>query len=93
MNTDKLKNIANTIQIEISNEETTILNEQINDILEYVSVIDNCECGNEEELMFMIEDNNRLREDIPLPSIFLQDALINAPKKNENFIKVPKVIE
>jgi aspartyl/glutamyl-tRNA(Asn/Gln) amidotransferase C subunit len=41
----------------------------------------------------MIDDVNRLREDISQPSIPLSAALQNAANKNENFFKVPKVIE
>ena len=84
---------ANIIQIAINDEEIEILFEQINNILDYVSIVKNYDCKDENELQFMLNDNNRLREDISNESISLQDALKNAPKKNDSFFKVPRVIE
>jgi aspartyl-tRNA(Asn)/glutamyl-tRNA(Gln) amidotransferase subunit C len=84
---------SNVIQIALTEQESDTLLTQMNNIFDYVSIIKDYDCGDEAELQFMVDDNNRLREDISEESISLQDALKNAPKKNESFFKVPKVIE
>ena len=84
---------SNIIQIALSDNESEIILEQINNILEYVSNIETFDVEGETEMEFMIDDYNRMREDIPTESLPLSEALKNAPSKNENFFKVPKVIE
>lgn len=94
--TDKeLINYSNIIQIELSKSKQDDLLPQINNILDYVSILDNYNCQEQTNLLDSNqEDNyNRFREDIPVASISLQDALKNAHSKNESFFKVPKVIE
>ncbi|MPN41902.1 Aspartyl/glutamyl-tRNA(Asn/Gln) amidotransferase subunit C [bioreactor metagenome] len=94
--TDKeLINYSNIIQIELSKSKQDDLLPQINNILDYVSILDNYNCQEQTNLLDNNqEDNyNRFREDIPVASISLQDALKNAHSKNESFFKVPKVIE
>jgi len=93
MTKDELKDISNVIQISISDAEGDILLEQLNNVLAYVSKIDDYCCDDAPEMQFMTDDVNRFRDDVPLSSISLKDALANAPSKNDNFFKVPKVIE
>jgi aspartyl-tRNA(Asn)/glutamyl-tRNA(Gln) amidotransferase subunit C len=93
MTKEELLTTAEHIQICLSEDEVNSLLPQVNDVLKYVGVIDSYDCGKEEELLFMTEGYNRLREDVAAESVSLKDALKNAPVKNENFFKVPKVIE
>jgi aspartyl-tRNA(Asn)/glutamyl-tRNA(Gln) amidotransferase subunit C len=48
---------------------------------------------NIEPLIFMSEETNRLREDIPEVSISHEEALKNAPKKDSDYFRIPKVLE
>jgi aspartyl-tRNA(Asn)/glutamyl-tRNA(Gln) amidotransferase subunit C len=41
----------------------------------------------------MSEETNRLREDIPEVSISHEEALKNAPKKDSDYFRIPKVLE
>jgi len=93
MTKEELLDYANRIQISLSKEEVDLILSQINNILDYVSVLEDFDCQNAEEFQFMFDDVNRLRKDISQPSIPLSEALQNATNKNENFFKVPKVIE
>ena len=91
---DELKNYAESIQIDLKDEQIDELIKQLNDIINYVSILEKSDCNSENNnSFFMINDENRMREDIPKDSVSLQDALKNAPRKNDNFFKVPKVIE
>lgn len=94
MTKEEFIELSKIIQIKINDNESDILFNQLNGIIDYVHKIDNCLCdlNNETELQFMIDDVNRLREDVPATSITLTDALKNASKKNESFFKVPKVL-
>ena len=89
----ELHNQANNVLILLNDIESTMLQEQIGDILEYVSTINLYNTNDETELNFLIDDSNRLREDELKVSVNIKDALKNAPTKNEVFFKVPKIIE
>lgn len=80
------------IHIEQKDEET-VLN-TINNVLDYVSILDTYTLDDTMQINEqMTEGENFLREDEAKPSISLEEALSNATRKNENFFKVPKVIE
>ena len=87
---ENLLKLSDIIQIQLFDSETDKILNQINNIIDYVSRIDGY-LAEDVELQFMIDDHNRIRDDIPMDSIPLKDALKNATRKNENFFKVPKV--
>lgn len=70
--------------------------EQIRQDLE--KILDMCEKLNEvdtegvEPLIYMTERVNALREDVVHQEISHEEALKNAPKKDSDFFRVPKVI-
>jgi len=45
-----------------------------------------------EPLVYLSEEQNRFRPDEAKSLITKEEALLNAPLKNENYFKVPKVI-
>ncbi len=93
MTKEELLELSKIIQIKIGDNEANILLNQLNGIIDYVSKIENSTFDDETELQFMLAETNRLRKDMAATSITITEALKNAPKKNENFFKVPKVIE
>jgi len=46
-----------------------------------------------EPLIFMTEEYNKLREDNAVVSISQDDALKNAPKKDSDYFRIPKVLD
>jgi aspartyl-tRNA(Asn)/glutamyl-tRNA(Gln) amidotransferase subunit C len=62
------------------------------------NILDMCEKLNEvntdgvEPLIYMTDRVNNLREDKVLQEITHEEALKNAPKKDSDFFRVPKVI-
>ena len=46
-----------------------------------------------EPLIFMSEEVNRLREDIPQITVTHEEALRNAPKKDSDYFRIPKVLD
>ena len=90
---EDVRNLAKTTQIAIDERRIEKYYIEINNIINFVSVLDKMDCPSEEILNIMIDDNNRFREDVAKPSVPFAEALQNAPNKNENFFKVPKFIE
>ena len=46
-----------------------------------------------EPLIFMSDEVNRLREDLPQITVTHEEALRNAPKKDSDYFRIPKVLD
>ncbi|MEJ5244305.1 MAG: Asp-tRNA(Asn)/Glu-tRNA(Gln) amidotransferase subunit GatC [Bacteroidota bacterium] len=90
---DTVKHIAELAKLEFKEGEIDLFSEQFKEIVEYIDTLNEVELIDVEPLAQITDFENVLRQDVVQPSISLEDALKNAPKKNENFFKVPKVIE
>lgn len=88
-----VRDVANLANLEYSEEELETLVPQFEKILSYIAVIDKLDLEGVEPLPHILDGINIMREDEIKPSVSQKDALRNAPKKNENFFKVPKVLE
>lgn len=87
-----VKYIADLARLELTNDELEEYTFQLNKILEYVEKLNTVNTEYIEPLSHPIEAVNIFREDIVKSSINREDALKNAPSKDEEFFKVPKVI-
>lgn len=88
-----VKKIADLANIKIEENEIESIKEKFNQVLDYVSQIEQFDLSGVEPMTHVNEDYNVWRDDKAKEAISLEDALLNAPKKNEQFFKVPKVIE
>lgn len=96
MNQDKteaIKNIADLARLEFSDRELEIFAQQFDNMLEYVAVIERLNLENVEPLLHVVHAENVFREDIAEASLSTAEALANAPKHNDVFFKVPKVLK
>jgi aspartyl-tRNA(Asn)/glutamyl-tRNA(Gln) amidotransferase subunit C len=87
-----VEHIAELANLEFSENEKVKLTQQMNRILEYVEHMDKLDTEKVEPLSHVIELNNVFRADEARPGISAEEALKNAPSKDEHFFKVPKVI-
>lgn len=70
-------------------EQTCILNR----ILDYFAKLNELDTNGIPCTSHSLEVNNVFREDVVMPSLSLEKALANAPEKEENCFKVPKIIQ
>ncbi len=85
--------IANLSRIELSEHEKEMFVHQLSDILSYIGKISELNTENVTPMAYTIKASNVFKEDIPEPSISLEDVQLNAPDIKGVFFKVPKVIE
>ena len=92
---EKLRDYARKLMFEMNDEEYTTLQKEFEVILkqmDLISKIDNI--SNIEPMTYPFELNNiKLREDIVNNELKNDDILINVKDKENNQIKVPKVVE
>lgn len=87
---DKLANLS---KLEFNEEEKIQLSEDLSKILNFMEKLNELPTEGVEPLIYINEDVNIYRDDEVNYNITKQEALSNAPLKNEDYIKVPKFVK
>lgn len=87
-----VEHIAELARLKLNENELEEYTSQLNKILEYVDKLNELNTEDVQPLSHPIEGENVFREDIIKLSIDREEALKNAPARNDEFFKVPKVI-
>lgn len=85
--------IAHLARLEFSPEEKTEVLEGMNRMLSFMDKLNELNTDNVEPLIYLTEEKNILRADIPETTISQKEALKNAPRKDSDYFKAPKVID
>ena len=85
--------IAHLARLEFDSEEKIKMQQDMNNMLAFVEKLNELNTNNVEPLIYMNEEYNNLRNDNIKHEITQTEALKNAPKKDSDYFKVPKVIE
>ena len=88
----EVEKIAELARLEFNESEIEHLTKDMNQILQHMDKLNELDTSNVEPLSHPIEVNNVFREDELKLSTKREEALKNAPDKDEEFFKVPKVI-
>jgi len=84
--------IAQLARLEFTEAEKATFTHQLNSILAYVEQLNKLDTTQVEPLAHVIELDEALRDDVAKPGVSQEEALRNAPVRDEKFFKVPKVI-
>lgn len=85
--------IAHLARLEFKDDAKEEILNDINRMLSFVDKLNEINTDNVEPLIYMTNEKNIMREDVSENSISQKDALKNAPKKDSDYFKVPKVID
>lgn len=88
-----IQHIAELARLRFSKEALATFAHEFARIVEFISTIESAQLGEVEPLTHVTPVSNAFRDDIPEPSLPREEALLNAPKHNGVFFRVPKVIE
>ena len=88
----EVEHIAWLAHIELSENEKNLFTEQFNEILEYFKKIDEANTQEIEPTFHVLDLKNVSRKDKVVPSLSIEEALKNAPKKEKKFIKGPRIV-
>lgn len=86
----KLEKLA---RLKLSEKERNQIQGDLNNILEMVGKLEELDLEGVEPLIYITEEVNVLRDDEIKHQVDRTAALSNAPDKNEEHFKVPKVID
>jgi aspartyl-tRNA(Asn)/glutamyl-tRNA(Gln) amidotransferase subunit C len=87
-----VEHIAELARLKFVDAELDSFTEKLNEILNYMEKLNELDTENVEPLSHPVEGYNVFREDRIKPSILTEEALKNAPDKDEQFFRVPKII-
>lgn len=85
--------LAELSRLEFSETEKDQIRNDLEKIVGFVEKLSELPVDNVEPLVYMSEEQNVTRPDVPHQVMGLQEALKNAPKKDSDYIRVPKVLE
>ena len=88
-----IDHVANLARLQFDGEEKVAIREDMNKILTFMNELEQVDTSGVEPLVYMTDEVDYMREDIPGGEVSKTEALKNAPDKNSDFFKVPKVIE
>lgn len=92
--TDELvDHIAHLARLKFEGEKKIAIKQDMENIISFMEVLSELPTDNVEPLIFMTDTVNVLREDTPVVSISQADALKNAPKKDSDYFRIPKVLD
>ena len=90
---DKMvNNLARLAKLEYDKESKEEIKNDLKRILDLIDKLQEVDTTGVEPLVYMTDEENVLRDDVVKQEITRQEALKNAPKKNSDYFKVPKVL-
>ena len=93
IDTETVDKIAHLARLEFEKESKEQIINDMNNMLSFIEKLNELDTTNVEPLIYMSKEVNVLREDDVRHDITQQEALKNAPKKDSDYFKVPKVLE
>jgi aspartyl-tRNA(Asn)/glutamyl-tRNA(Gln) amidotransferase subunit C len=85
--------IAHLARLELSGDEKQEMIKDMSKILDFMAKLNEINTSGIEPLVYMTGEVNVLREDVVIQQITHQEALKNAPRHDDNYFLVAKVIE
>jgi aspartyl-tRNA(Asn)/glutamyl-tRNA(Gln) amidotransferase subunit C len=93
VNKETVKKIAHLSRLQFTDQEENQLVGEMNNILSWMEKLNELDTTAVEPLIHMSAELNVVREDIVKDELPHKNALLNAPKKDSDYFRVPKVIE
>ena len=85
--------VAHLARLEFTEEGKTEILNDMNRMLAFVDKLNEMDTDGVDPLIYMTDESNVMRDDVSKDTLTQKDALKNAPKKDSDYFKVPKVID
>jgi aspartyl-tRNA(Asn)/glutamyl-tRNA(Gln) amidotransferase subunit C len=92
ISTKDVEKVANLAKLELSPEEKTNLQAELDGVLRYIDQLTELDTGEVSATSHVIPAWNVLREDRVLPSLSGRRALASDPRNKSGFFRVPRVM-
>ncbi len=88
-----VRKVAKLSRLDLSDVEVGEFTRQLSAILEYVEKMNQLDTKNVQPLAHCLPISNCFREDVVKESLGTERILANAPDRDGDFFKVPKILE
>ena len=85
--------LAELSRLEFDEQAKEGLKKDMQRIFDLVEKLKEVNVEGVEPLVYMTEEKNVLRKDVVKDTVSKEDALLNAPQRDSDYFKVPKVIK
>lgn len=95
MSTDiqTIRGLAHLARLEFNETKEQEMLSDLNKILNWMDKLNELNTDHVEPLIHMTEEVNVMREDVAQNTVSHEEGLRNAPKKDSDYFRVPKVME
>lgn len=90
---DEIRHLAHLSRLEFSEDEMKNMQGDMDKILGFVDKINELDLEGVEPLIYLSEERNVLRADASKSILSKDEALKNAPDKDTDYFRVPKVLK
>lgn len=90
---EQVRKTAKLSRLDLTDDEVEQFSGQLSAILEYVEKMNELDTENVEPLAHCLPVSNCFREDAPKESLGTERTLANAPQRDGEFFKVPKILD
>ena len=90
---DLVEKIAHLARLQFNDTEKVKIEADLNRIIDFMETLNEVDTSMVEPLIYMNDEVNVLRKDEVIQTITHEEGLANAPKKDTDYFRVPKVIE
>lgn len=90
---ETVDHVANLARLNLSEEDKAEMTEKLNSILDYMEKLNELDTTGVQPTAHVIPIKNVFREDKVRESLTLEETLKNAPDRDGNFFRVPRIIE
>jgi aspartyl-tRNA(Asn)/glutamyl-tRNA(Gln) amidotransferase subunit C len=88
-----IEHVARLARLELTAEETARLREQLGAILEHAAKVGEVAADDVPPTAYAVPRSNVLRPDEVGPSLSVEDVLANAPEREDDRFRVPRIVE
>ena len=93
INNDLIDHLAHLARLEFDGDEKVKIKADLENIISFVDQLQRVDTEGLEPLVYMTDEINVLREDKPAITLTQEEALKNAPNKDSDYFKIPKVLK
>ncbi len=84
--------IAHLARLEFNGDAKLAIKQDMERIITFMDKLSEVNTEGVEPLIFMSDEVNVLREDVAVDSLTHEEALKNAPKRDSDYFRIPKVL-
>lgn len=89
---ETVDHIAHLARLEFEGDAKVAIKQDLENIISFMEVLQQVDTDAVEPLVFMSTEVNRLREDTAVVTLSHEEILKNAPKKDSDYFRIPKVL-